>query len=553
MSDASPAESPFPRLLGQMLIARGCIADSDLERALSYQRMHGGQIGSILIRLGALSEESLLPVLAEQTGYTLVSLTDIPSEYIMAAIQRLRWPWDRVQSMALIPWDDPASGLHAASANPLDSMIQETLESDASDPVTWHFARGHELERLIVKLRSGQGAQDFSTAQYREMAEDAPIIAFVNSLFAQAVDERASDIHIEPGELVCEVRFRIDGVLHSRFDFSMDRYPAVASRIKLIAGLDIAERRLSQDGRITLRASGAEMDMRVSVIPAVHGESLVMRLLPKKREDLSLSALGLEPDHLHLLRSWLDMPNGLILVTGPTGSGKSTTLYSALAAIDDRRRKIITVEDPVEHRLPGIIQIQTQEEINFTFARALRSILRHDPDIIMIGEIRDRETAEIAIQSALTGHLVLSTLHTNDALSAFTRLVDMGIEPFLVAASVQAVMAQRLVRRMCPHCARPTIAPPMDIQLPDANWREPAGCEHCQNTGYRGRLGLYELVTVNAAMRHAIAAQASLRELETVADAAGRRALRDDGLLKASRGQTSVAEVFRVSGGEVLE
>ncbi len=258
------------------------------------------------------------------------------------------------------------------------------------------------------------------------MAEDGPVIAFVNNLIAQAIDERASDIHIEPGEFTCELRYRIDGVLHTRSDFALDRFPAVASRIKLIAGLDIAERRLPQDGRITLRAAGAEMDMRVSVVPAVHGESIVMRLLPKQRHDLRLEALGMEPDQLAQLRRWLDLPSGLVLVTGPTGSGKSTTLYAALSAVDDRTRKILTVEDPVEHRLPGIMQVQVQAEIGYTFARALRSFLRHDPDIIMVGEIRDRETAEIAIQSALTGHLVLATLHTNDALSAFTRLDRHG-------------------------------------------------------------------------------------------------------------------------------
>jgi general secretion pathway protein E len=288
------------------------------------------------------------------------------------------------------------------------------------------------------------------------------------------------------------------------------------------------------------------MDMRVSVMPAVHGESIVMRLLPKKREDLGLERLGLEADHLAQLRSWLDLPSGIVLVTGPTGSGKSTTLYAALNAINDRRRKIVTVEDPVEHQLPGVIQIQVQAEIGYTFARALRSILRHDPDIIMIGEIRDRETAEIAIQSALTGHLVLATLHTNDALSAFTRLVDMGIEPFLVAASCQAVMAQRLVRRLCPHCSRPAAVAPGE----PGDWREPVGCAHCQDTGYHGRTGIYELVGVGPGLRHAVAGAAPAAELARLADAAGRRDLRADGMLKAARGLTSMEEVARLAGTE---
>jgi general secretion pathway protein E len=280
-----------------------------------------------------------------------------------------------------------------------------------------------------------------------------------------------------------------------------------------------------------------------------------MRLLPKQRHDLRLEALGMESDQLAQLRRWLDLPSGLVLVTGPTGSGKSTTLYAALSAVDDRTRKILTVEDPVEHRLPGIMQVQVQAEIGYTFARALRSFLRHDPDIIMVGEIRDRETAEIAIQSALTGHLVLATLHTNDALSAFTRLTDMGIEPYLVAAAVQAVMAQRLVRRLCLQCAAPADPPPgADAELtrwPEAQpvaWRAAAGCERCQRTGYRGRLGIYELVDVDAGLRHAVATMAAQNELERLADTAGRRNLRQDGLLKARRGQTTPAEVSRVAG-----
>jgi general secretion pathway protein E len=297
----------------------------------------------------------------------------------------------------------------------------------------------------------------------RELAEDAPVVSLVNNLIAQAVEARASDIHLEPGERLLEVRLRIDGVLHVRQTLPMDRYAAVASRIKLIAGIDIAERRLPQDGRISTRAAGAEMDVRVSTIPAVYGESIVMRLLPKQRDDLSLERLGMRPAQLQQFKRWLHMPNGLVLVTGPTGSGKSTSLYSALAATNDRTRKIVTVEDPVEFRLPHVIQVQAQPDIGYTFARALRAFLRHDPDIIMVGEIRDRETAEIAIQSALTGHLVLATLHTNDAPSAITRLVDMGIEPFLVAASLRAVMAQRLVRRLCEGCAVDQPAAPPSV------------------------------------------------------------------------------------------
>jgi general secretion pathway protein E len=345
---------------------------------------------------------------------------------------------------------------------------------------------------------------------------------------------------------------RIDGVLHLWQSQPMGRFAAVASRIKLISGLDIAERRLPQDGRTTMRVAGTEMDVRVSAIPSVHGESIVMRLLPKQRGDLSLELLGMEPDHLQMFERWLRWPNGMVLVTGPTGSGKSTTLYGALASVSDQQRKIVTVEDPVELRLPHIVQIQTQAEIGYTFARALRSILRHDPDIIMVGEIRDRETAEIAIQAALTGHLVLATLHTNDALSAVTRLVDMGVEPFLVAASLRAVMAQRLVRRLCDACARAAPESEWPPSAPNAGGmtlrlRAPVGCAACQETGFRGRLGIYELVPLSTEMQHLVANEAPVAELRSLADTQGRRSLAGDGVIKVARGLTTWGEVLAAS------
>ena len=533
-------------LIGQRLLAQQLVSPADLDRALAFPRQTGERLGAILVRLGALSEENLLLALAEQTGYPLVALADIPLSAVDAALSRLGWGRGQLSAQRLGVWEDVSGALQACAEDPLSPEAQEAVDAAAGGtPVQWHFLRQRDMERLLAALAEDGGADALDAARYREMAEDGPVIAFVNNLIAQAIDERASDIHIEPGEFACEVRYRIDGVLHGRSDFAVDRFAAVASRIKLIAGLDIAERRLPQDGRITLRAAGADMDMRVSVVPSVHGESIVMRLLPKQRRDLRLEALGLEHDHLLQLRQWLELPSGLVLVTGPTGSGKSTTLYAALQAVDDRSRKILTVEDPVEHRLPGIMQVQVQADIGYTFARALRSFLRHDPDIIMVGEIRDRETAEIAVQSALTGHLVLATLHTNDALSAFTRLVDMGIEPYLVAAAVQAVMAQRLVRRLCPQCSTADAA--------DPRWRLPTGCDACQHTGYRGRLGIYELVPVGAELRHAVSTLAPQAELERLADAAGRRSLRDDGLLKAARGHTSVAEVARAAGGLAAE
>jgi general secretion pathway protein E len=555
MSSATVAPAAPPPI-GQLLVDQGLVRPADLERALAYPRRPGERLGQVLVRLGALSEDNLYAALQAQTGLDTVAAADLVPARCEAALQRLRWSPERLQDLQLLVWTDAEDLLNAAAEDPLQLERREAVEAEAGGPVRWHFVRARELELALARLRRDGAAQQLEAAHWRELAEDGPVIAFVNDLFAQAIDARASDIHIEPGEARCTVRLRVDGVLHTRSDFAAERYPAIASRIKLVAGLDIAERRLPQDGRVTVRAAGTQMDLRVSVIPATHGESIVMRLLPKERQDLSLDRLGLEPDHLAQLRAWLQRPSGLVLVTGPTGSGKSTTLYSALAAVDDRSRKILTVEDPVEHRLPGVVQVQVQADIGYTFARALRAFLRHDPDIIMVGEIRDRETAEIAVQSALTGHLVLATLHTNDALASFTRLIDMGIEPYLVAASVQAVMAQRLVRRLCPDCALPD-EPPAD--LPDGvdaaagRWRRPVGCTACQGTGYRGRLGIYELVGVGPALQHAVAQGAELRALEALADAAGRRSLRADGLLKAARGLTSAAEVGRVAGGAGAE
>jgi general secretion pathway protein E len=451
------------------------------------------------------------------------------------------------------------------AVDPWDAELREALDAGAAAVAQWHLVPPARFEgwQAVLQDHGVASSAALDSRTLRELAEDAPVIAYVNGMLARAVEARASDIHLEPGEREFELRFRIDGVLHARGTQPMSRYAAVASRVKLVAGLDIAERRLPQDGRTSIRVAGQEMDVRVSAIPAVHGESLVLRLLPKQRADLQLPKLGMQDDHLALFERWLHWPNGLVLVTGPTGSGKSTTLYAALAAVNDLRRKIITVEDPVEFRLPHVVQIQAQAEIGYTFARALRSMLRHDPDIIMIGEIRDRETAEIAVQSALTGHLVVATLHTNDALSAITRLVDMGIEPYLVAAALRAVMAQRLVRRLCTACAREAPGAlgarfagswaKVGPQAGAPRWRQAGACAQCQDTGFKGRVGIYELVEIGEVLQHRIAAGAPADEVLRLADAAGRRSLFEDGLIKAARGETTVEEVLRACGGAVLE
>jgi general secretion pathway protein E len=353
----------------------------------------------------------------------------------------------------------------------------------------------------------------------------------------------------------------VDGVLRTLESYERDRFDAVVSRIKLIAGLDIAERRLPQDGRLTMRAGGVESDVRVSVIPSVWGESIVLRLLPKERSGtFSLDALGMSADHRALFEAWIHEPHGIVLVTGPTGSGKSTTLYTALTLANDRSNKIITVEDPVEFRVPGVTQIQVQSDIGYTFASSLRAILRHDPDIVMVGEIRDLETAQIAVQASLTGHMVFSTLHTNDAFSAVTRLTDMGVEAFLVASSLRGIVAQRLVRRLCGQCAQPDAEADhralIEASLPGAllaeagvpGLRRAAGCKACAHTGYVGRSGIYEFVPVTQAVRAAIASGRAGVESFGPAERAHYRGLRGDGLLKAWRGLTSVEEVLRVTG-----
>lgn len=555
-------------LLGELLEAKGLVKAAEVRNALMVQESQGGRLGEVLVRLGAISISTLYGVLAEQLGCTLVSANALDEDELRGTFAQLRLPATWWLDRQVLLWGEPGR-LCVASADPLDIDVREALALEPlAGHVQWHLMLPAEAEAWSQRLRTephGGLGGPLDARALRELAEDAPVVAFVNNTLAQALEARASDIHVEPGERECTLRFRVDGVLHTRSSMPMDRYPAIASRIKLIGGLDIAERRLPQDGRISTRVAGREIDIRISSIPAVYGESLVLRLLPKERGDIGMHRIGMESDHKQLFEQWLAWPNGLVLVTGPTGSGKSTTLYSALSHINDGVRKLITVEDPVELRLPGVVQIQTQADIGYTFARALRSILRHDPDVIMVGEIRDRETAEIAIQAALTGHLVLATVHTNDALSAVNRLVDMGIEPYLVAAALRAVMAQRLVRRLCPACAKPHDDAELLQQRWDRlqprlrdvaevasrpEWKMAGGCEACGGTGYRGRLGIYELVTVSQTMQHEIAQGASQERLLALANADGRRSMVDDGLIKSARGLSTLDEVLRAASAQ---
>ena len=552
------------RLLGELLQERGLVGAAEIQHALDLQVRLGGRLGALLMRVGAVSEDSLLEVLAEQLELPLLGRDlPLPDEVMLRdSAARLQVGVDWMLDQQVLIWEDEDSGWFCAARDPLAPGLGELLRAVVgARPLRMCLVRTQDLERTLEALGRIQsslrvGGDDI--AHLRELAEEAPVVELVNNMLAQAVEQRASDLHFEPEEAQFTVRFRIDGVLYPRLSLPRDRYSAVSSRLKLISGMDIAERRLPQDGRLSLRVSGQDMDTRVSALPGVHGESIVMRLLPKQRTDLSLERLGMLPDHLQMMREWTHETHGIILVTGPTGSGKSTTLYSALAASNDGRKKIITVEDPVEFHLHGVTQVQTHAAIGLSFAHALRSILRQDPDVVMIGEIRDLETAEIAIQAALTGHLVLSTVHTNDSISAFTRLIDMGVEPFLVATPIKAVQAQRLVRRLCPHCARPGSVPTgLDTHIVELahtvlegvapNWQEAVGCAQCMQTGYRGRLGIYEMVPVSAALRAMITDGATTADMIAQARREGWRMLREDGLLKAWQGLTTIEEVLRVT------
>lgn len=552
-------------LLGQRLLAVKRITADDIDRACQLQAGNGGRFGSALIRLGAISEDHLLDALAEQLELPIVSETDIPEAgELYRFMSQIGINFDWFLSEGLVIWPDAAASLSCLAKDVLNPSIAETLRQFLPEQ-SIHFVLGstYTLERVLDDLSREHSVENLfqqseDARQLRELAEEAPVVEFVNNMMARAVDLRASDIHIEPEEQEFKVRLRIDGVLQLQMVQPSERFAAVVSRIKLVSGLDIAERRLPQDGRLTTRIGGADMDIRVSTVPCVFGESVVMRLLPKEREELSLSNLGMESDHLRVMRDWAESSGGIVLVTGPTGSGKSTTLHAALSDSNDGVRKIVTVEDPVEIRVPGITQIQAHSDIGYTFARALRAILRQDPDVIMIGEIRDLETAEIAIQSALSGHLVLSTLHTNDAISSFTRLIDMGVEPFLVAAPVKGVQAQRLVRRLCDQCSEPAELPAdvkslvdvLPVELIGSNWRKPGGCEACNQTGYQGRIGIYQLVEVDQKLQDLIVNGATLNEMRRHAVGQGMRSLLQDGLIKASKGLTSLDEVYRVIAAE---
>jgi len=521
-------------------------------------------------RIGMLPERILLEAFASYTGWQIISFTELSAleSQISDTLETLKIKTIWCKNEKLTLWKTE-NHLACCTSDIPSRSAQELLQIKADQiglSLIWKIARPADIENIYSSMASLKAKNIVATgdlAHLRELAEEGPIVELVNSLLSQAVTHRASDIHVEPGEYEFATRIRVDGVMRDLQKFSADRFDATVCRIKILSQLDIAERRLPQDGRMTARIHGEVFDVRVSVLPGSNGESVVMRLLRQDRPNYDLGDLGMLPDQSTQFRRWIDAPNGIVLVTGPTGSGKTTTLYTALDLGNNGLKKIITVEDPVEYKLPGITQLQVNADIGYTFASALRSILRHDPDVILIGEIRDQETAAIAVQSALTGHLVFSTLHTNSAAGAITRLSDMGVERFLLASSLRGIMAQRLVRRLCPHCSRPIqhIDPGQQALLHDAitQWnseaadkpleiqpREPVGCDACLHSGYLGRIAVYEMFDVDDLVRQQILDKTS--ETKMIQDLRARhvRSMAQDGLLKVCAGITTIEEVMAI-------
>lgn len=572
----------LPNLI-EALTQEGLISDTDLKSARQLQAENGGQLLEVLVRIGAADEEALLDCASRVWGVSKLEDAQIPAaaEVILSICNELGLsPAWIVRKQAAI-WKSSPDGnresLVIAACNPLDPALQEQLHRSIArigtrggeGPVlSWHILSRRQLDTIEAMLAGANSAanadleHDGDLSRLRELAEEAPIIDLVNQIFSAAIKNRASDIHIEPSEKFFEIRLRIDGVVQTWQRQPASRFDAVSTRIKIISAMDIAERRLPQDGRQTIRLLGQTFDLRVSSLPGAWGESLVLRLLPKDKSLPSLGSLGLLGRSLSEFSSALHQPNGIVLVTGPTGSGKSTTLYTGLQSINDGQKKIITIEDPIEFNMDRVTQVQVKADIGLTFAAGLRSILRQDPDVIMIGEIRDPDTAKIAIQAALTGHLVLSTLHTNSSLLAIPRLIDLGLEPFQIGAAIKALAAQRLVRKVCPHCSHP-VGPPEQLDLLlracdpgvsqsilqqaiDQNWRSAQGCSACAGTGYLGRIALFEIVRLDPPTRQAVLAGKSPIEVEAAARLQGYQRLAEDGLVKAVCGQTTVSEILRV-------
>ncbi|WP_321393988.1 type II secretion system ATPase GspE [uncultured Desulfuromusa sp.] len=557
---------------GEILRQDFSVAETDIETALKDQEQNGLRLGEILLTKKVISDTILAQALATQLD--LQFYQDLPAQTGLENLLSII-PIGYAKDKRFYPIKRTEDSLLVALSDPLDSTLLNDLGTLTGEAVEPCLASATEILKAINKSyegkvgesdnvieeiegdRSTDLVQDFEPEDLLDTSDEAPIIRFVNSLITQGYKERASDIHIEPFENELMIRYRVDGILYNIHNPPFKAHAGIVSRIKIMSQLNIAEKRLPQDGRLRVRIAGQDIDVRVSTLPTAFGERVVLRLLDKASSVLSLEEIGLKETQLQRVENMINKSHGVFLVTGPTGSGKTTTLYSVLTRLDRLEKNIITVEDPIEYQLSGVGQLQVNSKIDLTFANGLRSILRQDPDIIMVGEIRDQETAEIVIQSALTGHMVFSTLHTNDAAGALTRLVEMGVEPFLAASSIVGVMAQRLVRKICPHC-REEVVPPAELLdelrdegLPDNPvFFSGRGCERCMQIGYWGRTGIYELMEMDDDVRDLLLKNKDAASIRKIAKQKGMQTLRSAGLAKALQGETTLEEVLRVTQEE---
>ncbi len=573
MPGMPPIDQLQGRPIGRVLTKMGKVTREQVVEALTFQKSKGGALGRILIDLGYVKEADLNIALAAQKGYELVNLdgVNIPKEAIEAVPAQIA----TTNKVLPVEFDKNTRKLTVVMANQENFRALDDLRSLMGYNVTTKIGDPEQIDKLINKhyntaaeglgeilgeLQQDDALKDLKNRgesidldSLKEAADSNPVRKLINLVLLQAIKDKASDIHFEPFEDEFKMRYRIDGILYEMMPPPAHIAPAIASRVKVMANLDIAERRMPQDGRIELNVNNQPIDLRVSVLPTMFGESVVMRVLDRSNVQLDLDKLGMRDDDLNVMRQLIHRPNGIVICTGPTGSGKTTTLYSALRELNDVSSKLITAEDPVEYDIDGIIQCQIKPEIELTFARILRSMLRQDPDTILVGEIRDKETAEIAVQASLTGHLVFSTLHTNDAPSAIARLLDLGLEPFLVTATLEGIVAQRLVRKICLNCKAEYT--PAEEQLMELELRPEdvagkkfwygKGCEQCNNTGYRGRFGLYEIMLLDDDMRDLIVKHASTQVLRAEAKKRGMRTLRQSGLMAIFDGISTIEEVVR--------
>lgn len=552
--------------LGDVLVNNGVITAEELQKGLELQKGSGRKLGETLVDEGLATEENIARALSNQFHYDMVDLQNVEIEQDVLSLV----PASVLKKHKALPFEyspDNMNVLRVAMSDPMDIAAMDDINIITNLQVEPVVATTGSvmlaLDRYYGQAEVNSALEEYTKEKESQMVEqedmysedvnNSPIVQLVKGMIDQAVRQRASDIHIEPMERQVRIRYRIDGALYEKATYSIRLLPAIVARIKIIGGMDISEKRKPQDGRITQVVDRKEFDIRVSILPTVYGEKIVMRLTSKNALTREKSQLGLRPDELKKFDHILKNPHGILLVTGPTGSGKSTTLYTALSELNKEDVNIITVEDPVEANIDGINQVQVNNKANLTFASALRSILRQDPDIIMIGEIRDQETASIAVQASITGHLVVSTLHTNSAASTITRLADMGIEPYLIADSTIGVIAQRLVRRLCPECKRKKKADAEELELlllaPDADVTiyEPCGCSKCDGTGFKGRIGVYEIMEVSQPLKNIISKNGSAEDIKSKALEEGMNTLRMSATKYVMEGITSVQEMMRVS------